>query len=50
MLRRTSGFMLWVLLAVAVAVAPLACGSSSSTGDGAIDTTNVTTPDAMTQS
>jgi hypothetical protein len=37
MLRRLSGFAIWVILGMAVALAPLACSSdSSSNGDAAL--------------
>jgi hypothetical protein len=34
-MRRISSFTLWILLGVAVALVPLACGSASSNDDGA---------------
>jgi hypothetical protein len=46
---RISSFMLWVLLGVAVALVPLACSSSSSTGDGSTPTDTAHNPDSMTQ-
>jgi hypothetical protein len=33
-MRRISSFMLWVLLGAAVAIIPIACGSSSTNDDG----------------
>jgi hypothetical protein len=45
-MRRISSFMLWVLLGVAVAIVPIACGSNSTGGDGATDTAQ--NPDGLT--
>jgi hypothetical protein len=43
MIRRISGFALWVLLGAAVALIPLACGSDNTNpNDGSM-------PDGMTQ-
>jgi hypothetical protein len=33
-MRKISGFVFWVLLGLAVVIVPIACGSSSSNGDG----------------
>jgi len=44
MFRKVSGFALWVLLGVAIALAPLACGSDSSLPDD-----GGPNPDAMTK-
>jgi hypothetical protein len=41
MLKRIPGFVLWALLAVAVGIVPLACGSSTS-GTDAADTHTMT--------
>lgn len=46
-MRRISSFTLWILLGVAVVLVPLACGSSSSNGDGA-SPTDSSKPDSMT--
>jgi len=46
-MRRISSFMMWVLLGAAVAIIPIACGSSSSTDDGSTPTDS--SPDSMTQ-
>ena len=43
-MRRISSFTLWILLGVAVALVPLACGSSSSNNDG-----DSSKPDSMTK-
>ena len=43
MLRRISGFALWVLLGAAVALIPLACGSDSGNDDAS------SMPDGMTK-
>ena len=42
MFRKVSGFALWVLLGVAIALAPLACGSDTGSTDSGL-------PDAMTR-
>jgi hypothetical protein len=49
-MRRISSFMLWVLLGAAVAIIPIACGSSSPNGpdDGASPTDTAHNPDGLT--
>ena len=42
MLKRIPGFVLWALLAVAVGVLPLACGSDNGGGTDAHDTGSMT--------
>jgi hypothetical protein len=47
-MRRISSFMLWVLLGAAVAIIPIACGSSSTSDDGSSPTDTAHNPDGLT--
>jgi hypothetical protein len=48
MIRKFSSLAIWVVLGVAVALAPLACSSDSTTADSGTDTH--VTPDSSTRS
>lgn len=47
-MRKISSFMLWVLLGCAVAIVPIACGSSSSNNDGSNTVDTAGNPDGLT--